>query len=163
VPTDTKLSRFSNDWRCSWQWRFEKFAGALTALMQDMQVKCGAIQAAYTRMVDAELDDMQFYNWYRKVQYLSRGLSTTSDEIDRIFGVQEEQRQEFFTRVRERQRAVRTGTPRVIEPPKPTGLIAWEVLNGITQAARDEMHYHRRTGLENLAADVVSAFMPSLN
>jgi hypothetical protein len=163
VPTDSKLYRFSNDWRCSWQWRFEKFAEALRFLMQDMQIKCGALQTAYTRMIEAELNDIQFYNWYRKAQYLSRSITTSSDEIDHIFGVEPERRQEFFTTVRERLSAIRAGTPELIAPPQPTGLIAWEVFNGITQAARDEMHYHRRAGLESLAADVVSAFMPSLN
>jgi hypothetical protein len=163
VPTDTKLYRFSNDWRCSWQWRLDIFAKALQCLMQDMQGKCGALQAAYTRMVEAKLNDVQLYNWYRKVQYLSRSIPTSSDQIDRIFGVEAKQREEFFTRVRDRQRAIRSGTSAAIEPPQPTGLIAWEVFNGITEAARDEMYYHRRAGLESLAADVVNAFMPSLN
>jgi hypothetical protein len=163
VHTDAKLYRFSNDWRCSMEWRFDKFAAALRSLMQDMQIKCGALQTAYRRMAGAELDDVQFYNWYRKVQYLSRSMAKSSDHIDRIFGVIQDERQEFFKRVRERQRTMRSTTPAVIEPRQSTGLIAWEVFNGITQAARDEMHYHRRTGLESLAGDIVSAFMPSLN
>jgi hypothetical protein len=93
-------------------------------------------------MAETELDDVQFYNWYRKVQYLSRSMAKSSNHIDRIFSVIQDERQEFFKRVRERQRTMRSTTPAVIEPPQPTGLIAWEVFNGITQAARDEMHYH---------------------
>jgi hypothetical protein len=97
------------------------------------------------------------------VQYLSRNTSTSSDDIDDIFGVEAQQRQEVFTAVRERQVAIRSGTATVIAPKQSTGLIAWDVFNGITQAARDEVDYHRRLGLESLAADIVSAFMPSLN
>jgi hypothetical protein len=163
VPTDTKLSRFSNDWRCSLQWRFEKFAEALRSLMQDMQVKCSALQTAYSRMLEAKLDDVQFHTWYAKAQYLYRSMANRSEHIDSIFGVDPDDRQAFLKRERKWQKAKRTVTTGVIAPPQLTTLIAWEVFNGITQAARDEQRYHRRTGLENLAADVVSAFMPSLN
>jgi hypothetical protein len=163
VHTDTKLSRFSNDWRCSMQYRFEKFAVALQFLMQDMQGKCDALQTAYRRMLEAKLDDVQFHTWYGKAQYLYRSMANSSEHIDRIFGVEPDHRQAFLKRQRKWQKAKRTAISGVIEPPQSTGLIAWKVFNGITRAARDEMHYHRRTGLENLAGDIVSAFMPSLN
>jgi hypothetical protein len=163
VPTDTKLSRFSNDWRCGWQWRFDKFAEALRFLMQEMQIKCAALQMAYSRMLEAKLDDVQFHTWYAKAQYLYRSMATRSEHIDRIFGVDPDERHAFLTRERKWQKAKRTVTTGGIAPPQLTTLIAWEVFNGITAAARDEIHYYRRIGLESLAADVVSAFMPFLN
>jgi hypothetical protein len=163
VATDTKLSRFSNDWRCSVSWRFEKFAEGLRSLMQDMQSKCTALQTAYSRMVEAKLDDLQFHAWYAKAQYLYRSMANRSEHIDRIFGVDPDERQAFLKRERKWQKAKRTVTTGAIAPPELTNLIAWDVFNGITAAARDEMRYSRRTGLESLAADVVNAFMPSLN
>jgi hypothetical protein len=71
-------------------------------------------------------------------------------------------RQKFFKRVRERQNKRRDGTRAVIEPPQSTGLIVWDVFNGITAAARDEVRYSRRTALENLAGDVMKPFIPSM-
>ena len=90
-------------------------------------------------------------------------MANRSEHIDRIFGVDPDDRQAFLTRERKWQKAKRTVTRGEIAPPQLTTLIAWDVFNGITAAARDELHYNRRAGLENLAADVVSAFMPSLN
>jgi hypothetical protein len=163
VLTDTKITRFSNDWRCSWQWRFEQFAETLRALMQDMQSKCAALQTAYSRMLEAKLNDLQFHTWYAKAQYLYRSMPNRIEHIDRIFGVDEAERQAFLKRERKWQKAKREVTRAAIAPPELTTLIAWDVFNGITAAARDEQRYSRRIGLENLAADIVSAFTPSLN
>jgi hypothetical protein len=77
--------------------------------------------------------------------------------------VDEAERQAFLKRERKWQKAKREVTRGEIAPPELTTLIAWYVFNGITAAARDELRYSRRIGLQNLAADVVSAFMPSLN
>jgi hypothetical protein len=156
------LGRFSSDWRCTMERRFGRFTDDLRSLMQSMQGKCSTLQTAYRRMAETKLDDVQFYNWYRQAQYLFRSMANSSDHIDRLFGVKQDDRQEFFKRERERQSVKRAATT-AVEPPQSTGLIAWEVFNGMTAAARDEIHYHRRTGLEHLAGDVVSAFMPSLN
>jgi hypothetical protein len=124
VHTDTKLSRFSNDWRCSMQYRFEKFAVALQFLMQDMQGKCDALQTAYRRMLEAKLDDVQFHTWYGKAQYLYRSMANSSEHIDRIFGVEPDHRQAFLKRQRKWQKAKQTAISGVIEPPQSTGLIA---------------------------------------
>jgi hypothetical protein len=51
------------------------------------------------------------------------------------------------------------GTTAVLEPPEPTGLIVWDLYNRITASARDEVHYQRRVGLENLAGDVLNIFL----
>jgi hypothetical protein len=162
VQTDAKLYRFSSDLRCSPEWRFNKFAEALQSLMQEMQAKCGALRTAYQRMAEDELDDVRFHDLYRQAQYLSRGIADSSDAIDDIFGVGKDDRQKFFKRVRERQNKRRDGTRAVIEPPQSTGLIVWDVFNGITAAARDEVRYSRRTALENLAGDVMKPFIPSM-
>jgi hypothetical protein len=163
VQTDSKLYRFSSDYRCNLEWRFNKFAEALRSLMQDMQVRCDALQAAYQRMAAEDLDDTHFYNFYRQAQYLSRGIANGSDQIDTMFGVTSSQRKTLFEQVRDRQNTRRSGTTAVMAPPQSTGLIAYHVFNGITAAARDEVRYHRRIGLENLASDVVQAYMPSTN
>ena len=55
-------------------------------------------------------------------------------------------------------------TAAAIEPPQSTSILAWHVFNGITAAARDKVHYQRRTALEGLAGDVMNTFIPlSLN
>ena len=64
VQTDRKLYRFSNDYRCSMEWRVNRFATALQSLMQEMQAKCGVLRTAYWRMVEQELDDVQFHRWH---------------------------------------------------------------------------------------------------
>jgi hypothetical protein len=114
-------------------------------------------------MVQEQLDDVRFHNFYRQAQYASRGIANSSEQIDTMFGVTPSRRQELFKQVRSRQAQMRTGSTAVIEPPQSTGLIAWAIFNGITAAARDEMRFSRRTALESLAGDVMQAFMPSLN
>jgi hypothetical protein len=160
VQTDAKLYRFSADHRCSLAWRLNKFATALQSLMQEMQARCGVLRTAYRRMVEQDLDDVQFHRWFRQALYVYRGLANSSEHIDRIFGVAADDRQKFFKRVRDRQSLIRAGTTAVHEPPEPTGLIVWDLYNRITAAARDEICYPRRLGLENLAGDVMNAFLP---
>jgi hypothetical protein len=143
--------------------RMDRFAAELRSLTHALRDKCGYLQAAYTRMAQEYLDDVLFDKFYRQAQYLSRGIGNSSEHIDSIFGVAPDQRQEIFGRVRRRQRELRGAHTAAIEPPQSTDLLAWDVFNGITAAARDEVRYHRRTALESLAGDVVSAFMPSQN
>ena len=157
------VGRYSGDWRCSMERRFDRFTNDLHTLMQTMQLKCAALQSAYRHMGEARLDDKQFFSWYRKALYLSRDMTDSSAETDGMFGVEPKARQEIINREQERLRELRKEKAPVIAPPQSTSLSAWEVFNGITQAARDELRYHRRAGLENLASDIVSAFMPSLN
>jgi hypothetical protein len=156
------LGRFSSDWRCSLGRRFSRFTDDIRSLTQAMQVKCGVLQSAYRLMAETKLDDIQFYNWYRQAQYLFR-MASGSEDIDRMFGVEPDDRQEYLRREGKRNRTNRAARTGAIQPPQSTDLLAWDVFNGITQAARDQMHYQRRTGLEGLAGDVVSAFLPSLN
>jgi hypothetical protein len=157
------FGRFSSDWRCSLEHRFDRFTNDLRCLMESMQLKCGALQMAYQRMIEAKVDDVQFHTWYGKAQYLYRSMANSSEYIDCIFGVEPDERQALLKRERKWQKAKRAVRSGVIEPPQFTDLIPWEVFNGVTAAARDEMHYYRRSGLESLASDIVSAFMPSLN
>jgi len=156
--------RFSSDWRCTMERRLDRFTAELQSLSQVIRDKCGQLQTAYKRMAHEYLDDEDFYSLYRQAQYLSRGVTNFNEHIDGIFGVQPDQRQEIIGRVRQRQRERRSASTAAIGPPQSTDLLAWDVFNGITAAARDEVRYHRRTALESLAGDVLSPFLQlSLN
>ena len=61
---------------------------------------------------------------------------------------------------RQRRRELRDANTRVIELPQTTDLQTWNVFNGITAAARDEVRFQRRTALEMLGSDVLQAFLP---
>jgi hypothetical protein len=152
--------RFSSDWRCTWDNRCNRFINDLKSLKQAMQDKFGDLQTAYRRMVDEHLNDKHFYDWYRQTEYLFRGVPDRSQLIDDIFGVDPDQRKEIFNRERQRRRDLKDGNTTVIEPPQTTDLDAWDVFNGITAAARDEVRYQRRTALEILGSDVLQAFLP---
>jgi hypothetical protein len=152
--------RFSSDWRCTWDNRSNRFTDDLKSLKQDIQDKFGDLQTAYQRMVDERLDDDHFYNWYRQTEYLFRGIADRSKHIDGIFGVEPDQRKEIMNRERQRRRELKDANTTVIEPPQSTDLHTWNVFNGITAAARDEMRYQRRTALEILGSDVLQAFLP---
>ena len=152
--------RFSSDWRCTWDNRCDRFTDDLKSLKQHMQDKFGDLQTAYRRMVDERLDDKHFYDWYRQTEYLFRGVANRSQLIDKIFGLEPDHRKEIINRERQRRRELRDANTTVIEPPQSTDLQTWNVFNGITAAARDEVRYHRRTALEGLASDVLQAYMP---
>jgi hypothetical protein len=152
--------RFSSDWRCTWDNRCDRFTADLKVLKQRMQDKFGDLQTAYRRMVDERLDDKNFYSWYRQAEYLFRGVANRSQHIDDIFAVEPDQRKEILIRERQRRREMRDANTTVIEPPQSTDLNTWNVFNGITAAARDEVRYQRRTALEILGSDVIKAFMP---
>jgi hypothetical protein len=110
-------------------------------------------------MVEQEIDDVQFHHRYRQAGYLFRDTANSSADIDHFFGVTPDDRQKFFKRVRDRQSMIRADTTAVLEPPEPTGLIVCDLYNRITASARDEVHYQRRVGLENLAGDVLHIFL----
>jgi hypothetical protein len=152
--------RFSSDWRCTWENRGNRFTNDLKSLKQNIQDKFGDLQIAYRRMVDERLDDLHFYDWYRQTEYLFRGIAERSKHIDNIFGVEPDQRREIMNRERQRRRERRDANTTVIEPPQSTDLNTWDVFNGITEAARDELRYQRRTALEILGSDVIKAFLP---
>jgi hypothetical protein len=152
--------RFSGDWRCTWDNRCDRFTADLKVLKQRMHDKFGDLQTAYRRMVDERLDDKNFYSWYRQAEYLFRGIADRSTHIDNIFGVEPDQRKEIFNRERQRRRELKDANTTVIEPPQSTDLHAWNVFNGITAAARDEVRYQRRTALEMLGSDVLQSFLP---
>jgi len=137
------LARFSSDWRCTMERRLDRFTAELQSLSQDVKDKCGQLHEAYKRMAHEYLDDEDFYSLYRQAQYLSRGVTNISEHIDGIFGVEPGQRQEIIGRVRQRQRERQAANIAAIEPPQSTSLLAWDVFNGITAAARDEVRYHR--------------------
>ena len=124
-----------------------------------MKDKFGDLQTAYRRMVDEPVDDNHFYDWYRQSEYLFRGIAERSKHIDGIFGVEPDQRKEIMNRERQRRREIWDANTTVIEPPQSTDLHTWDVFNGITAAARDELRYQRRTALEILGSDVLKAFM----
>ena len=163
VRHDVTPVYFNSDWNWNIERRMHRFAGALHDLLITMQGKHDELQTAYSRMVQEPLHDVEFYGFYRQAQYASRGIPDASGQIDTMFSVTPSQRQAFFKKVRDRQNAMRTGTTAVIEPPQSTGLLAWQVFNGITAAARDEMRYGRRTALESLAGNVLNKYMLSLN
>jgi hypothetical protein len=163
VRHDVNPVYFNSDWNWNIERRMARFAGGLHDLLVTMQGKRDELQTAYSRMVQEQLDDAQFYNFYRQAQYASRGIPNSSDQIDSMFGVTTSRRQEIFKQVRQRHAQMRSGTTAVIEPPQSTGLMAWQTFNGITAAARDEMRYSRRTALESLAGDVMQDYMPSSN
>jgi hypothetical protein len=128
--------------------------------MQEMQARCDPLLMAYRRMAEETLNDVQFYNYYRQAQYLSRGIRNNPAHFDRLFGVAPERRQEIIGRVRHRQRELRAANTAALEPPQATDLLAWEVYNHLSEAARDEVRYHRRIGLHEIAGDLLSTFMP---
>ena len=152
--------RYSSDWRCTWDNRSDRFTYDLKSLKQRMQDKFGDLQTAYRRMVDECLDDKHFYDFYRQTEYLYRGIPNRSSHIDDIFGVEPDQRKEIINRERQRRRELKDANTTVVEPPQTTDLDAWDVFNGITAAARDELRYQRRTALEILGSDVLKAYMP---
>jgi len=147
IQQDFGHVRFSSDWRCTMKRRLDRFTAALQSLSQAMRDKCGHLQTAYERMAHTYLEDVLFFNLYRQAQYLARGVAQSSDYIDRLFGVEPDQRHEIIGRVRHRQRELRRGNTAALEPSQSTDLLAWQVFNGITAAARDEIRYHRRMSL----------------
>ena len=94
---------FNSDWNWNIERRMHRFAGALHDLLDTMQDKRDELQTAYSRMVQESLDDVRFYNFYRKAQYASRGIADASVQLDSMFQVTASQRQNIFKQVRERQ------------------------------------------------------------
>jgi hypothetical protein len=154
---------FSADWRCTLERRLNQFATELQALTEAMRHQCGHMQTAYTRMAHEYLDDTFFRHLYRRAQYHFQGTASSSDHIDRLFGVGPDQRREIVACVRNRERARRAANTGAIEAPRPTTLRAWDVFNNLSAGARDELHYGRRTALQNLAGTVVHAYLPPPN
>ena len=79
--------RFSSDWRCTMERRINEFTAGLRGVScygnHPSQANT-SLETAYSRIVDAELDDVQFYNLYRQAQYLSRGVASRSEQIDTL-------------------------------------------------------------------------------
>ena len=162
IPQDFGHVRFSSDWRCTLERRKDRFVADLRSLSQDMRDKCSYLQTAYSRMTNEYLDDGLFYNLYRQAQYLFRGATSSSKPIDKIFGLEPNQRQEIIARARHRLRELRGANTAAIEPPQATDILAWTIFNRLTEAARDEARYHRRIGLQSLAGHLMATYLPTL-
>jgi hypothetical protein len=80
---------------------------------------------------------------------------------DRVLGVSPEQRRAIVGAVLVRERAARE--THVLADPEPTPWSAYEVMNSITAAARDEAKPQRRMALEELAGRLVDDYRPLPN
>ncbi len=150
LPEQFGLARFSGDWRVNFEVRLAAFEAELRRLSLDLE----ALRAVYARLLTERVTDHLFYNLHREVRYIYRRQEHGDALADRALGVDQQVRQEISGQVRRRQAELRRGSPDRLEGPRLTGLLAWDVFNAITAAAREEP-YQRRVALQRLGGDLL--------
>lgn len=158
VPEPFGLARFSSDWRVNFERRLDAFQADLGRLTVDF----ARLDQAYSRIVATELTDLAYYNLYRQVRYVFRHATRGDALADHALGVAPQQRLALIGQVRQRQAALRdlTAGEATAGRPSPSGLLAWDLFNHLTAAARDEREFRRRVGLERVAGDLLQHAVP---
>lgn len=156
APMSFGNARFNTDWRVRPERRLAAFERAVSDFSLDME----RVREAYQGVVDGELTDDLFWRLHRQATYALRRSPGVDRSVDAMFGVQPAQRKQLVAAVRERQGVFRRDRNPTVLSPRPSGIRAWDVYNGITGAARDESVYNRRVALERLGGDLLHEFAP---
>jgi hypothetical protein len=130
-------ARWSSDYRTTYRTRVEKFLHDLSGL-RELQA---TILPLYQGVTERFLSDRDFINVWRRL-----GQEFHPDEVDRIVGVEPEERRALQRSVRER--------PAHLEP-KATKFRIWDLHNVLTDAAK-RYSFTQRTRLEELGGELLS-------